>query len=76
MGRSFKAPKTSDAEQWRKVQALYAHGFRFFTYHSYPEAPPLPERYRDVASFVVENPDHPFRVAEPIPALQPHVHGR
>jgi DNA-directed RNA polymerase subunit RPC12/RpoP len=64
MGRNFEAPKMSDVEQWRKVQALYAHGFRFFGDGSYPHATPLPDRYRDVARFVEENPNHPFRVAE------------
>jgi hypothetical protein len=35
MGRSFKAPPKADIEQWFKVQALFAHGFRFFSYRSY-----------------------------------------
>lgn len=29
MGRSFKATKHGDREQWKKVQKLYALGFRF-----------------------------------------------
>ena len=65
IGRSFKAPKKNDVEQWRKVQALYAHGFRFFSYRSYPDAPKLPERFREVETFVAENPTHPFKVAAP-----------
>jgi len=71
MGRNFEAPKMSDVEQWRKVQSLYAHGFRFFSYGSFQNAAPLPDRYRDVEGFVKENPDHPFRVAEPDSSLQP-----
>src|SRR6476660_1589068 len=39
MGRTFKAPRRNDAEQWAKVQLLYAHGFRFFSYRSF-DAPP------------------------------------
>ncbi len=66
MGRSFKAPPRSDIEQWRKVEALWAAGFRFFSYRTYPDAEPLPERFKDVASFVQRNPNHPFRVRQPI----------
>jgi hypothetical protein len=68
MGRSFKAPAATDREQWRKVQALFAHGFRFFSYRSYRCAP-LPERYRELKSFLANNPEHPFLVAEPRPDL-------
>lgn len=71
MGRSFKAPKKGDTEQWRKVQALYANGFRFFSYRSFPDAPQLPERSRDVEAFLAENPTHPFRVAAPNKELEP-----
>lgn len=71
MGRSFRVPALGNVEQWRKVQALYAHGFRFFSYRSYPNAPRLPERFREVAAFVAANPAHPFRVAPPNQALQP-----
>lgn len=71
MGRTFRAPALSNAEQWSKIQALYAHGFRFFSYRSYPAAPHLPERFREVAAFVAANPAHPFRVAPPNKGLQP-----
>lgn len=74
MGRSFKAPPRRSIEQWRKVQSLYAHGFRFFSYRSYPGAPRLPERFREVAAFVASHPVHPFRIARPNSALQPTVH--
>lgn len=30
MGRAFKAPKKTDAEQWQKVEALWNGGFRFW----------------------------------------------
>ncbi|WP_162932517.1 hypothetical protein [Solimonas sp. K1W22B-7] len=71
MGRSFKAPAMGNTEQWRKVQALYAYGFRFFSCRSHPAAPPLPERFRDVRHFVAANPAHPFRVAPLDTALLP-----
>lgn len=71
MGRSFKAPRKSDKEQWLKVQYLYAYGFRFFSYRSCPDAPKLPERLREVEDFVAAHPHHPFRVAAPNNALQP-----
>jgi hypothetical protein len=68
MGRSFKAPPARDREQWAKVRALYAAGFRFFGYRS-SFCPPLPARLADVAAFLRENPDHPYRIAEPDPSL-------
>lgn len=64
MGRSFKAPKRSDAEQWEKVRLLWEHGFRFFSYRSHPDAEALPDRLRDVPGFVERNPDHPLRVGD------------
>lgn len=64
MGRSFKAPRQSDAEQWEKVRLLWEHGFRFFSYRSYPDAEALPDRLRDVLSFVARNSEHPFRVGD------------
>ncbi len=70
MGRSFRAPRRSDAEQWRKVQLLYALGFRFFG-HRHAGERPLPARLRDVDRFVAENPRHPLRVAPVNKALLP-----
>jgi hypothetical protein len=69
MGRAFKAPKQKDHEQWRKVQILYALGFRFHRYGGNYE--PLPEYLHEVASFVERNPDHKLRVAEPDLSLLP-----
>lgn len=71
MGRSFKAPEKGDSKQWLKVQWLYALGFRFFSYRSYPSAPRLPEHLRDVPAFAKAHRTHPFRVAAPNKALRP-----
>lgn len=62
MGRSFKAPKKSDVDQWKKVEKLWNAGFRFWSYSSYPNAEPLPERLRDVEAFIEANPHHPMRL--------------
>lgn len=70
MGRSFKAPKRENREQWKKVQKLYALGFRFHSYGG--EYPPLPERLREVNQFVEQHPDHELRIAEPDPSLLPN----
>jgi hypothetical protein len=64
MGRSFKAPRAKDAEQWAKVQALYNAGFRFFSYRS-TSGLPLPAKLSEVESFIQDNPTHPLRVAAP-----------
>lgn len=61
MGRSFKAPRRADAEQWEKVRLLWEAGFRFSSYRSWPGAEPLPKRLRDVEDFIRRNPDHPAR---------------
>jgi hypothetical protein len=61
MGRAFKVPKKTDAEQWQKVEALWNAGFRFWAYPS-PEVEPLPERLRDVPDFIGRNPNHPLRL--------------
>ncbi len=69
MGRAFKAPKRRDDEQWKKVQTLYALGFRFHRYGGDYE--PLPERLREVDKFVESCPDHELRVTEPDRSLLP-----
>lgn len=61
MGRAFKAPKKADVEQWRKVEALWRLGFRFWSVGS-TEVEPLPSRLRDVDDFVHRNPNHPSRL--------------
>lgn len=37
LSRKFKAPKRSDAAQWKKVQFLVEHGFRFYTVYELTE---------------------------------------
>lgn len=66
MGRSFKAPRSRDKSQWKKVQRLYEAGFRFFSYRSYPDAEPLPKNLAEVEDFIDRNPNHPFRVGQPV----------
>lgn len=65
MGRSFKAPKHHDREQWCKVEALWGQGFRFNTYGMPAGVEALPERLRDVEGFVRRNPRHPARIKFP-----------
>ncbi|MBW4581667.1 MAG: hypothetical protein KME42_19020 [Tildeniella nuda ZEHNDER 1965/U140] len=69
MGRSFKALKRSHREQWKKVQKLYALGFRFHRYGE--DYPPLPERLREVDRFVEQHPDHELQIAAPNRSLLP-----
>ena len=71
MGRSFRAPAKNDLDGWKKVQALFSYGFRFFSYRSFERCPRLPERFKEVEAFVRGNPKHPFRIAEPNHALHP-----
>ena len=71
MGRSFKAPPVKDLEQWAKVQALFAAGFRFFSYRS-TNGPLLPDRLADVEAFIRDNPAHPLRVAAPNKSFKPN----
>ena len=69
MGRAFKALKRGDDEQWKKVQKLYALGFRFHSYNR--DYPPLPERLREVDQFVEQYLNHELRIADLDPALLP-----
>lgn len=75
MGRSFKAPRRTDIRQWKKVQMLFAHGFRFFSYRSY-DCPPLPSSLREVEHFLRENPQHPFKTGAPNWDLLPKERGQ
>jgi len=70
MGRSFRVPRRDNAEQWRKVQTLFALGFRFFG-HGSSDSEGLPRYLRDVAAFVARNPNHRLRVAAPDVSLLP-----
>ncbi len=67
MGRSFKAPKKSDSERWKKVEKLWNAGFRFWSYRSHPDGEPFPARLRDVDAFIKANPNHPMRIREQPP---------
>jgi DNA-directed RNA polymerase subunit RPC12/RpoP len=70
MGRSFRVPRRDAVEQWRKVQTLFALGFRFIG-HGSSESERLPRYLRDVAAFVARNPKHRLRVAAPDMSLLP-----
>jgi hypothetical protein len=72
MGRSFKAPPAKDLDQWAKVQALFAAGFRFFSYRG-TSAPSLPAKLTDVEAFIRDNPEHPLLVAAPNNSIKPNL---
>ena len=60
MGKTFRAPRSSQVEQWKVVEALFQEGFRFMSGRgSHAE---LPTRLRDVEPFIRENPDHPLKL--------------
>jgi ribosomal protein L37E len=61
MGRSFKAPKAIDIEQWSKIQRLWEAGFRFVGCGSHG-GPALPKRLKEVDEFIAKNPRHPLRL--------------
>jgi len=52
----------SDLELWKKVELLWAAGFRFISNSGWRDVEPYPERLREVAAFIERNPEHPFRV--------------
>ncbi len=64
MGRSFKAPKAGDKRQWRKVQILFAAGFRFVGCGSHDGAR-LPTELSELEDFLINNQVHPLKVAAP-----------
>ncbi|WMS88802.1 hypothetical protein [Pleionea litopenaei] len=63
MGRNFTAPRKGNSKQWKKVQWLYAYGFRFLGSGLHDGAE-LPKKLSDLKSFLSENPNHPLRVAD------------
>lgn len=68
MGRSFTSPKASDIKQWKKVQGLYAAGFRFIGgghHGSLPLPTSLPTKLSEVERFLQENPRRYLKVATP-----------
>jgi len=62
MGRSFRSPRKAATDQWEKVRRLWSSGFRFWSYRTFPDAEPFPERLSEVDDFIRRNPDHPMRV--------------
>ncbi|MBO9500019.1 MAG: hypothetical protein J7483_11250 [Novosphingobium sp.] len=61
MGRAFKAPKKTDAQQWKKVEALWLAGFRFWSSGSNSTGP-YPARLNEVEAFIRRNALHPCRL--------------
>lgn len=59
MGRAFKTPKRNNIEQWKKVEKLQLARYGFPMTST--KALEYPEKLRDVESFIVEHPNHPFR---------------
>jgi len=62
MGRSFRSPKTRDADQWKKVEKLIRAGFVFSSYRQFPDAEPMPDTLCEVDAFIDRNPKHPMRI--------------
>ena len=62
MGRSFRPPKKTDVEQWKKIEKLWRAGFRFP--RRYRNAPAYPARLKEVDQFIKDNPRHPYRLRE------------
>jgi len=70
MGWSFHAPAKNDSEQWKKVQILFAEGFRFFGTGA-SDREPLPRTLKEVPDFLERNQKHGLRVATRNPELLP-----
>ena len=59
LGRKFHTPRLNDREQWKKVELLVNHGFRFESVYRATEfggkvAVPYPRRLSEVPTFVAE----------------------
>jgi len=55
LGRHFKAPKKSDTKQWKKVEFLIEHGFRFQKIRPIKnslDSVPYPETMEEAKEFV------------------------
>ncbi|WP_074206395.1 hypothetical protein [Parasphingorhabdus marina] len=48
--RKFKPPKSTDAKQWKKVEALVRHGFLFWSLSE-----PYPETLEEVPAFALRH---------------------
>ena len=70
MGWSFHAPKKREKDQWKKVQWLFAEGFRFYG-SGWRTDIPLPKKYQEVKQFIKDNPSHALRTGERFPNLLP-----
>lgn len=64
LGRSFKAPRKTEKQQWEKVHRLWSAGYRFHTNTRRQDVPAFPEQLRDVDEWISQNPRHPFRLRE------------
>lgn len=53
MGLDFKAPRQTDREQWKKVELLFANGYKFSSCGCNGPGP-RPARPKEVAAFVEE----------------------
>lgn len=62
MGRSFRTPRRTDSDQWKKVELLWNAGFRFHGDRRHPDAERFPDTPGEVAAFIARNPDHPLRL--------------
>ncbi|MCW8880436.1 MAG: hypothetical protein OQJ89_09440 [Kangiellaceae bacterium] len=56
-GRHFKAPKKNDTAQWKKIEFLHEHGFRFQKIRigsGHHDVVPYPENMEQAKEFVVK----------------------
>ena len=61
MGKTFRAPKKSDVEEWGVIEELYRNGFRFIG-SGFGSSTPLPTKQSDLKQFLKENPVHPLKI--------------
>lgn len=64
MGRSFKAPRRTETQQWEKVQRLWSAGYRFHTNTRRQHVPAFPNKLHDLDKWIKKYPKHPFRLRE------------
>jgi hypothetical protein len=51
LARKFKAPAQTDIAQWKKVEYLVRHGFRFFSQHGSEGTVPYPSTLAEARAF-------------------------
>jgi len=61
LGRTLRVPKKRERNQWKKLELLAEAGFRFWSYRSFPDAEPFPEKLSEVEAFIRRNRRHPMR---------------